>query len=251
VKNKGVGTPALVAIIVVVVAVVGVGGYLLLKGDDEEVGLPVYPGSESYDIPGEYFGSLEIPDQVKIEGFNISGAGFQEVLNWYSDHMEGWTIEDEYQTWAHTGGQLYRKGAKGAGVVAMGGTGLAEGTVYLLAIGPWSKFEEADLVDKLVERGTPPALILYVTAEQDDTNIVITIEHQGGDDLVLDEFTVKAGDDPASLTEVPLADGTLSVGETTTVTWSDASTTDNVITVYVIYAPTNTKMWSSSNVIVG
>lgn len=144
-EEKVVSSIVVMAVVIVIVAV-GVGSYFLLKGGEGSPGgLPVYSESESYDIPEEYLRELELPEGAEIEGYAVSDASAQDILDWYSDHMTGWRMEEE---WTQSvmgmtiGTQLYRKGTEGAGVVAMSGTGIVGGAIYILAAGPWSEFEE-------------------------------------------------------------------------------------------------------------
>jgi len=140
VSQKGVSS-TVVIVIVIIIAVVGIGGYLLLKGGEGGLrGLPVYPGSEYYDIPEEHFGEFLL-EGVEIEGYTVS-ASVQDMMDWYSDHMTEWTIEDEStqpQMEMTIGMQLYRKGIEGAVVVAMSGTGVVDDTIFILLTGLWSE----------------------------------------------------------------------------------------------------------------
>jgi hypothetical protein len=141
-----------VIVTVVLIAVVGVGGYFLLKGEEEgeeggeeeRVGLPEYPGSENYSFLSELFGEFgELPAGVEITAYSVSGVGVQDILDWYKDQMTGWTLENEYAE-SYMGMTmdmlLYRKGTEGAVIAAI--SGITEDTFYVLATGPWAEFEE-------------------------------------------------------------------------------------------------------------
>jgi flagellin-like protein len=126
------------------------------------------------------------------------------------------------------------------------------GTILLIAITVALAAVVATLVSGLGGKGAPPSAMLTVTAEWSGENIVLTVSHEGGDDLVLSDLEVKAGDDTATLYKTTLSrtSGTLSVGDVITATWSSANTTDNVIVVYVIHVPSKQKIFSATNVIV-
>ena len=161
-KQKGVATAAIAVIVIVIVAVAGVGVYLVTKGKEggeggggegggEEVGeLPLYAGSQSWEIPAEIQAGLHLenmPEGIEIAGYCVEGASVQEVLNWYKGQMAGWTLENEIpatevpEAGITMGTLFYHKGTGGAAIIAMSGTGLT-GTCYILAAGLWSAFEE-------------------------------------------------------------------------------------------------------------
>ncbi len=122
------------------------------------------------------------------------------------------------------------------------------GTILLIAITVALAAVVATLVGGLGGAGAPPNAMLNVTAENSD-NIDLTIEHIGGDDLVWSDLTLKVGDAPASMSEVPHGQsGSLSVGDVVTISGTGVSTTDDVITVYLIHDPSNQKIFSSTTV---
>ncbi len=162
-KQKGVATAAIAVIVIVIVAVAGVGVYLVTKGEEkgggggggegggEEVGgLPLYAGSENWEIPAEIqagFHLENLPAGIEIAGYCVEGASVQEVLNWYKGQMTDWTLENEQpvtevpEAGITMGSLFYHKGTEGAAILAISGTGLT-GTCYILAAGLWSAFEE-------------------------------------------------------------------------------------------------------------
>jgi len=146
-KQRGVATGVMVAIVIIVVAVVAVVAILLLRGEGGPGagpgGLSTYPGSQGWDIPEMY--KAELPEGVEVEGYTVSGVSVEDILNWYKGQMTGWTLEHEVPVMSiggvTMGGLIYRKGDDGSYIWAAGGTGLP-GTVYMVATGPWSAWEE-------------------------------------------------------------------------------------------------------------
>lgn len=247
-KENGVSS-AVVIVIFIVIVTVGVGSYFILKdGKGRPGGLPVYSGSESYDIPEEYLGELGLPGGVEIEGYAVSDVSVQDILDWYSDHMTEWTIEEE---WTQSfmgmiiGTQLYRKGTEGTGVIAMSGTGIVGGAIYILATGPWSEFEEAG-------PSTPPSAMLTVTAEAQGSNVGLTISHEGGDDMDVDDLEIMASISDGTMTTLDFpGTGTFSVGDDSTATYAyGPNPQGKVITVYIIHVPSKQKIFSSATVVV-
>ena len=164
-KNRGIGVVDILAIVVVIVAVAGAGMIISAvprggenaggggsggagsgEGGGGLGGLPVYPGSRSWEIPSDIKSILNIPAGVKVAGYSVSGASVQDVLNWYKGQMTGWTLENEVPVTSDGGMEIgalvYRNGDNGAGIVVMSGMGLP-GTCYGLGTGPWSAFAGA------------------------------------------------------------------------------------------------------------
>lgn len=109
----------------------------------------------------------------------------------------------------------------------------------------------ATLVSGLGGRGTPPSAMLTVTAENDAGTLKLTIEHQGGDDLVLSDLEVDAGSSTPLAENADLGSGTFSVGATKAVLVTGASFTEGeVVTVYIIHVPSKQKIFSSNTVVV-
>ena len=134
------------------------------------------------------------------------------------------------------------------------------GTILLIAITVALAAVVATLVSGLGGRGTPPSAMLTVTAENTGTDIVLTISHQGGDDLVKKDLQIKADNDTlgnqitlSGETDLAgVAGATFNVGETGTVTYTSSSgiPAGEVITVFVIHVPSKQKIFSSTNVVV-
>jgi flagellin-like protein len=122
------------------------------------------------------------------------------------------------------------------------------GTILLIAITVALAAVVATLVGGLGGAGAPPNAMLRVTAE-DNNDVDLTIEHVGGDDLVWADLSLKAGDESDNLSEITHGQtGSFSVGETVTIASTGISTTDDVITVFLIHDPSNQKIFSSTTV---
>jgi hypothetical protein len=105
-----------------------------------------------------------------------------------------------------------------------------------------------------VQGPTPLSAMLSVTAKDNGDNIVvITISHEGGDDLVISDLKIMASDNNGTMetaTKIP-SSGTLSVGGTMTAYYNyGADSSDAVITVWVIHVPSSQKLFSSSYIVV-
>ncbi|MCJ7720686.1 MAG: hypothetical protein MUO36_04380, partial [Candidatus Hadarchaeum sp.] len=250
-REKGVSSIVVIAVVIVIVAAVGVSGYFFLRGGGAGLSsLPIYTGSQSWNVPSEYQENLPAGAGVEVAGYTVSDASVQDVLDWYRGQMTGWTLESEptmSMGGVEIGGLIYMKGDDGAGIIAMSGIGLP-GTCYILATGPWSAF------GGLEGQGTPPSALLVVTAQGSGNNVVLTISHEGGDDLAIANLQVQGSDSTGTMQTTTLSpsSGTLSVGETLTATYTygGAITTSRAITVYIIHKPSQQKMWSSNDVIV-
>jgi hypothetical protein len=251
VREKGVSSIVVIAVVIVIIVAVGVSGYFLLSGRGAGLGsFSIYTGSQSWDIPSEYQENLLAGAGVEVAGYTVSGASVQDVLDWYRGQMVGWTLESEpvmSMGGVEIGGLIYKNGDDGAGIIAMSGIGLP-GTCYILATGPWSAFGE------LGGQGTPPSAMLTVRAQGSGNNVVLTISHEGGDDVNISDLQVQGSDSTGTMVTatLSLSSGTLSVGETLTATYTygGAITTSRAITVYIIHKPSKQKLFSSATVIV-
>jgi flagellin-like protein len=127
------------------------------------------------------------------------------------------------------------------------------GTILLIAITVALAAIVAMLVSGLGGRGAPPSARLTVTAANiDPTSVMITISHEGGDDLNISDIEVQASDTSGTMQTATLSpsSGTLSVGGKLTATYSyGGSAGDKVITVYVIHKPSKQKLFSSARII--
>jgi flagellin-like protein len=138
------------------------------------------------------------------------------------------------------------------------------GTILLIAITVALAAIVATLVSGLGGRGAPPSVMLTVTAKNTaitDSTLVVTLSHNGGDDLQLKDLTVKAINSNGSVIldnsalDVGVSSGTFSVGSTDTVKFTTATTSNNfnsgnIVTVYVIHNPSKQKLFSSSTILV-
>jgi hypothetical protein len=249
VREKGVSSIVVIAVVVIIIAAVGASGYFLLKGGGAGLGsLSVYTGSQSWAIPSAYQENL--PAGVEAAGYTVSGTSVQAVLDWYRGQMTGWTLKSEpvlSMGEVEIGGLIYMKGDDGAGIIAMSGLGLP-GTCYILVTGPWSAFGE------LEGQVAPPSAMLTVSAHASGNNVVLTISHEGGDDLNISDLVIMGSDSTGTMQTATLSpsSGTLSVGETLTAiyTYGGTITTSRAITVYIIHEPSKQKLFSSASVIV-
>jgi flagellin-like protein len=134
------------------------------------------------------------------------------------------------------------------------------GTILLIAITVALAAVVATLVGGLTVRGAPQNALLKVTAAigtssnpNDNTHYRITIEQEGGDDLVIKDLQVMASDS-ASTKATYLFPGTgalFSVGSTATLTCSYApDVTNKVVSVYIIHKPSKQKIFSAKYVTV-
>jgi hypothetical protein len=252
--ERGISSIIVVAIIIVVAAVAALGGYFIgtRGGGGGPQGLSKYSGSQAWNIPSTY--RENIPGSVEVVGYSVSGVSVQDLLDWYKGQMAGWTLEDEVTNTSigevTIGALSYIKGNDSVGIIAMSGVGL-KGTCYILATGSWSDI--ISTVDLLVPRGAPPSVMLTVSAQAQGSNVVLTISHNGGDDLDISDLAVKGSDSTGAMVTATISplSGTLSVGESMTATYSyGASSSGNVITVYVINNPSKQKLFSSSAITV-
>jgi len=129
------------------------------------------------------------------------------------------------------------------------------GTILLIAITVALAAIVATLVSGLGGRGTPPSAMLSVTAKDISANgtVTLTIQHTGGDDLVLKDIKITASDNStAMVTCTAPTTGSLTVGGTITATypWGVTSAVGQTITVFVIHNPSKQKIFSSTNVAV-
>ena len=130
------------------------------------------------------------------------------------------------------------------------------GTILLIAITVALAAVVATLVSGLGGRGTPPSAMLTVVAENSGTDVNLTIEHAGGDDLVVADLQVKVSDNAGGLVtteDIPSGVGTtFTVGESGTITsaYGGGLEPGDVLTVYIIHVPSKQKIFSSTNVVV-
>jgi flagellin-like protein len=137
------------------------------------------------------------------------------------------------------------------------------GTILLIAITVALAAIVAMLVSGLGGRGAPPSAMLAVTARDNgDTipatehNVVLTISHNGGDDLIIADLQIQASDKDGTMITI-LSDnisritGVLSVGNTLTAAYHyDDDSAGKAITVYIIHVPSKQKLFSSETIIV-
>jgi flagellin-like protein len=131
------------------------------------------------------------------------------------------------------------------------------GTILLIAITVALAAIVATLVSGLGGRGAPPSVMLTVTAKENTDNspgnVVLTISHNGGDDLNITDLKIQAEKSDNSMITIPaanlsLSSGTLSVGDTMTATyqWGATSAANKVIQVFIIHNPSKQKLFSSA-----
>jgi hypothetical protein len=144
-EEKGISAPVILAIAVTAAAVITVVIVAIIVQGGAPGGMPIYAGSEEWDIPTEFMAGLEniAHSGASIKGYTVSGVSVQELLNWYEGQMTDWELIYE-QPATSSGGLtmgilLYRKGDAGCGIMAVSG-GSLPGTCYILAAGPWSAF---------------------------------------------------------------------------------------------------------------
>jgi len=125
---------------------------------------------------------------------------------------------------------------------------ILSGTCYIRAAGQLSAF------GGLAPTTTPPSVMLTVTARAYGDVVTLTISHYGGDDLNISDLGVQASDSTGTMENATLApsSGTLSIGGTITATYTyGANPSGKVITVFIIYNPSNQLLFSSSSILVG
>jgi hypothetical protein len=116
-KESGIGTTAIVVIIVAVVigTVIPVTVVAVLLGGGAPGGLPVYSGASYFN--GTTAGS------TTLSYYDLGSADLATVYNWYKTEMpnQGWTLTvDNPQTGAYT--IDYTKGSDSAEIVIVAGT---------------------------------------------------------------------------------------------------------------------------------
>jgi len=105
-------------------------------------------------------------------------------------------------------------------------------------------------------RGTPPSAMLTVTAENGPAanEYTLTISHEGGDDLAIDDLEIMATDDnnTGAMETYPFpGTGTFSVGnESTHACEFNTDPSNEMVTVFIIHTPSKQKIFSSSYVVV-
>ena len=133
------------------------------------------------------------------------------------------------------------------------------GTILLIAITVALAAVVATLVSGLGGRGAPPNALLAVTAENSTANgYILTISHNGGDDLAIKDLQVQTST-PATASGMTTYDfgtlmstsGTFSIGgKLTSTNIGYTGVTGQVVTVYIIHKPSKEKIFSSSTVAV-
>ena len=130
------------------------------------------------------------------------------------------------------------------------------GTILLIAITVALAAVVATLVSGLGGRGTPPSAMLTVVAENGPgaDEYTLTISHEGGDDLAIDDLEIMATENDTSgemKTYDFLGAGTFSVGSESTIACDYTMDPSNkVVTVFIIHKPSKQKIFSSSAVVV-
>jgi parallel beta-helix repeat protein len=122
-------------------------------------------------------------------------------------------------------------------------------TVYIIHVPSKQKLFSYPSV--IVQAGSPLAL-LALTAHASGNNVVLTIEHDGGDYLSIADLTVQGiNENGVMVTATISQSGTFSIGMTIIATYAyGANPSGKVITVYVIHNPTGQRMFSSASVLV-
>jgi flagellin-like protein len=133
------------------------------------------------------------------------------------------------------------------------------GTILLIAITVALAAIVATLVSGLGGRGAPPSVMLTVTAKENalDNYVILTVSHNGGDDLTLTDLKVEGSSidnimtQVTSFTNVVSGATTLTVGGTAVGSYYfGGNPTNAVITVYVIHNPSKQKLFSSASITV-
>ncbi len=129
-KEKGLGTGAIIGIVVAVIAVVVVAVVaVVLLGGGTPGGMSVYPGATGYDLPSEI--QAQLPAGCSIKAYTTSDT-VSDVMTWYKGHMSGWTFDNTHSSEAY-GLLIYTKGNDAAGIYAYGAAGM---TIIILYAGP-------------------------------------------------------------------------------------------------------------------
>jgi len=259
--ERGVSSIIVVIVVVIAIAAAALGGYYL--GTRRGVGpgsLSKYSGSQGWNIPSTYRENIPAGN-VNFAGYTVSGVSVQDLLDWYKGQMTSWTLEDEVTNTSiggiTIGALIYVKGNDSAGIIVMSGAGLPN-TCYILATG--SELAIVSTVDLLVPRGAPPNALISVTATKvDSTHYILTISHEGGDDLTVADLQVMStSDSSGTMQTLPFLNssggttGTFSVGMKTTITcvYNGGDSAGKLVTVYIIDKPSKEKIFSSSTVAV-
>jgi len=154
VSEKGITSLVVVVVIAVVIVAAGVGYFLLVAppgpsggpgegqpGGAEEAGIPIYSGATGFSVPNDMKSGLGIPTEAACEGYTVS-AGAEEVMNWYKNQMDDWTLmgENSFSPQDQPGVtvymQHYKKGENGAFIFAV--DGFMGETMFGIVTGEWS-----------------------------------------------------------------------------------------------------------------
>jgi hypothetical protein len=254
VREKGVSSIVVIAVVIVIIAAVGVGGYFLVRGGAGPGGLPVYPGAVE-NIEGTALAKAGLENMgasaIEVSAYT-STQDVTTIASWYRFKMIelGWTKEND-DVRSSSGGLMFERGNDGA-IVALDSY---HGTTYIIiSYGQWGSIQLlVDYFSGLGGRGTPPSWMVTVTAHASGNNVVLTISHEGGDDTIISDLEVQGSNTSGVMQIATLSpsSGTFSVGDTLTATYTYGGVaTGNAITVYIIHKPSKQKLFSSSSVIV-
>lgn len=97
-----------------------------------------------------------------------------------------------------------------------------------------------------------PSAMLTVTAEaQGDENVKLTIKHEVGDDLTIDDLEISASKNAGTAIFDFPGEGTFSAGDTATATYTyGPDSQGKLITVKIIHVPSNQKIFNRSDIFV-
>jgi len=128
------------------------------------------------------------------------------------------------------------------------------GTILLIAITVALAAVLSTLVGGLSVRGAPQNALLKVTAKENSPTLyILTISHEGGDDLVIKDLQVMASDSATTMATYPFPDNRalFSIGSTAALTCSyTPDVTNKVVSVYIIHKPSRQKIFSAAYVTV-
>jgi hypothetical protein len=172
-EQKGIGA-VIAIVIVIIVAAAAAGAYVLTLGEGEgesanggggEGGggegenegvssLPVYSGSQSWEIPTELAENMPgFGEGLETAAYRIENVSVQSLVDWYKGQMTDWTLENETvgtppdaPPEITMGMILFTKDNNGAAILAFSGLSamdpsLPDDTCYILYAGSLSEFE--------------------------------------------------------------------------------------------------------------
>lgn len=110
-KDRGIGTAVVIAIVIIITAV-GASGTLLLMRGGGGTGLPVYSGAHKV--------GQRLDDNLAGELYSFTESG-EAVYNWYKSQMpaEGWTLYSDLGYTAGYGCVLYYTKGDDLGAIAI------------------------------------------------------------------------------------------------------------------------------------